>query len=87
MPKTAGEAVNIVQIASGLAYDEGTRLITASHVEWVLNNGQHSPGWKKKSNPESQVGYVGAWPSPAQIRECSSRWKQQQFLWDKDRGK
>mgnify|MGYP000885816496 CR=1 FL=1 len=52
------EAVNIVQIASGLAYDEGTRLITASHVEWVLNNGQHSPRLEKKSNPESQVGYV-----------------------------
>lgn len=52
------EVVNMVQIASGLAFEEGRRSITAAHVEWVLNQGQYSPRLERKCNNTNQVGLV-----------------------------
>ena len=52
------EVVNMVQIASGLAFEEGRRSITATHVEWVLNQGQYSPRLERKCNNTNQVGLV-----------------------------
>ena len=52
------DAVNIIQITAGLAYEEGKRTIGVTHVEWVLNNGQYEPRLERKSSGNSQVGYV-----------------------------
>ncbi|MDI3281501.1 MAG: ATP-dependent protease LonB, partial [Bacillota bacterium] len=50
------EAVNIVQIAAGLAINEGRRQITKRDVEWVVNSGQYSPRPQPKIPSEPQVG-------------------------------
>lgn len=50
------EAVNIVQIAAGLAINEGRRQITKRDVEWVVNSGQYSPRPQAKIPSEPQVG-------------------------------
>ncbi|MBO8168762.1 MAG: ATP-dependent protease LonB [Thermoanaerobacteraceae bacterium] len=52
------EAVNIIQIAAGLALNQGEKEITASHVEWVVNTGQYSPRPDKKIPEEAEVGLV-----------------------------
>lgn len=50
------EAVNIIQIAAGLAQSEARREITKPDVEWVVNAGQYSPRPEKRIPPEPQVG-------------------------------
>ncbi len=52
------EAVNIVQIAAGVALTEGRKNITRADVEWVINSGQYSPRPDKKIPPHPQVGVV-----------------------------
>lgn len=52
------EAVNIVQIAAGLAQARGTREILAADVEWVVNSGQYSPRPERKIPSEPAVGLV-----------------------------
>ncbi len=52
------EAVNIVQIAAGIAQTEGLREIRKVDVEWVVNSGQYSPRPEKKVPAEPQVGCV-----------------------------
>ncbi len=52
------EAVNIVQLAAGLAQTEGRQCISRSDVEWVLTTGQYVPRPEKSVPPEPQVGYV-----------------------------
>ncbi|AVX30243.1 Lon-like ATP-dependent protease [Carboxydocella thermautotrophica] len=52
------EAVNMVQIAAGLALTEGRNLIRVADVEWVVNSGQYSPRPEKKIPPAPQVGLV-----------------------------
>ncbi|MGF7186476.1 Lon-like ATP-dependent protease [Desulfitispora alkaliphila] len=53
------EAVNIVQIAAGiaLARNEGKTIIAAD-VEWVVNSGQYSPRPEKKIPEQAQIGLV-----------------------------
>ncbi|WP_028307675.1 ATP-dependent protease LonB [Desulfitibacter alkalitolerans] len=52
------DAVNIIQIAAGLALGEGRKKIFCSDVEWVVNSGQYSPRPDKKVHPKPQVGLV-----------------------------
>lgn len=52
------EAVNIVQLAMGLASSEGRKNITVADVEWVIHSGQYSPRPEKKIPPKPQVGIV-----------------------------
>jgi Lon-like ATP-dependent protease len=52
------EAVNIVQIAAGLAQTQGRKTITKEDVEWVVNSGQYSPRPEKRVPPAPQVGLV-----------------------------
>jgi Lon-like ATP-dependent protease len=52
------EAVNIVQIAAGIALTEQRQEIGAADIEWVVNSGQYSPRPEKKIPPHPQVGLV-----------------------------
>ncbi len=50
------EAVNIVQMAAGLAMIENRRTIKPCDIEWVINSGQYSPRPEKKISGVPQVG-------------------------------
>lgn len=50
------EAVNIIQMAAGLAMTENRRRIEPRDVEWVINSGQYPPRPEKKINPTPQIG-------------------------------
>ena len=52
------EAVNLVQIACGLALTEGRRTMSQTDVEWVVTSGQYNPRPDKKVGNEPQVGVV-----------------------------
>jgi len=52
------DAVNIVQMAAGVASSERRDSIETRDVEWVINSGQYSPRPDKKINSEAQVGLV-----------------------------
>lgn len=52
------EAVNIVQVASGIATNEGRSEITVSDVEWVVNSSQIQPRPKIILPSVAQVGIV-----------------------------
>jgi Lon-like ATP-dependent protease len=52
------EAVNIIQIAAGLALGEGRREIKAIDVEWVINSGQYSPRPDRKIPAQPQIGFA-----------------------------
>lgn len=52
------EAVNMVQLAAGLALTEKRRAVTRADVEWVVNSGQYSPRPDKQVPLEPQVGCV-----------------------------
>jgi len=50
------EAVNIVQIAAGICFNENRKKIRTEDVEWVINFGQYSPRLERKIPPNPQVG-------------------------------
>lgn len=52
------EAVNIIQIAGGIAINERRKEITTFDVEWVIESGNYSPRPEKKIESFPQVGYV-----------------------------
>ncbi|WP_195576337.1 ATP-dependent protease LonB [Paenibacillus sp. 1001270B_150601_E10] len=52
------EAVNVVQLAVGLALSEGRSTIEAADVEWVVNSSQISPRPDRKVAAEPQIGIV-----------------------------
>jgi Lon-like ATP-dependent protease len=52
------EAVNIIQIAAGLAQERETNEILAADVEWVVNSGRYSPRPERKIPSEPAVGLV-----------------------------
>lgn len=52
------EAVNIIQIAAGIACAEKHTEITVSDIEWVVNSGQYSPRPERKIPNQPQVGLV-----------------------------
>lgn len=52
------DAVNLIQLASGIAINEDRNIVTVEDVEWVIENGQYSPRPDKKINEKPQIGYV-----------------------------
>jgi Lon-like ATP-dependent protease len=51
-------AVNIIQIAGGIAINEKRKNITREDIEWVIESGNYNPRPEKKIEPEPQIGYV-----------------------------
>lgn len=52
------EAINTLQIASGIALTEGRSRIEAADVEWVVHSSQKSPRQEKQVHSQPQVGLV-----------------------------
>lgn len=52
------EAVNLVQIAAGVAMTENRSSIAQADVEWVVSSGQYNPRPEKKVAKDSHVGLV-----------------------------
>jgi ATP-dependent Lon protease len=52
------DAVNLIQLAGGMAINEGRDEISVDDVEWVIENGGYSPRPDKKICDNPQVGYV-----------------------------
>src|SRR5690606_3560471 len=51
------EAVNVVQLAAGLAMAEQREAITAADIEWVVNTSQIQPRPDRKVPKEPQIGF------------------------------
>ncbi|MED1204829.1 ATP-dependent protease LonB [Heyndrickxia acidicola] len=52
------EAVNMVQIAAGLAIQEERQSIRDEDIEWIIQSSQLSPRFQKKIGEQSRVGLV-----------------------------
>lgn len=52
------DAVNIIQIASGIVLSEQRKTIERKDIEWVVNNGQYSPRLEYKIPTCPQIGIV-----------------------------
>ncbi|AJY76040.1 ATP-dependent protease LonB [Paenibacillus beijingensis] len=52
------EAVNVVQLAAGLALSEKRDSITAADIEWVVNSSQIPPRPDRKVPASPQIGFV-----------------------------
>lgn len=52
------EAVNIIQIAAGIAMNAHGSTITRTDIEWVVNFGQYSPRPEKKVPAKPQIGFA-----------------------------
>lgn len=52
------EAVNIIQLAAGLAMSEQRSAIEATDIEWVVNSSQIPPRPERKVPQAPQIGYV-----------------------------
>jgi ATP-dependent Lon protease len=52
------EAVNMVQIAAGLAITEGRDYIKPEEVEWVVHSSQLTPRMERKINDRAAVGLI-----------------------------
>lgn len=52
------EAVNIIQIAGGIAINEKRNNITLEDVEWVIESGHYNPRPEKKIEPLPQIGFA-----------------------------
>jgi Lon-like ATP-dependent protease len=52
------EAVNMVQLAAGLAQTGGRKVLLREDLEWVVNNGQHNPRPDHRIPDVPQVGFV-----------------------------
>lgn len=52
------DAVNLVQLAAGIAINERRGIIIPSDLEIIIENGQFCPRPEKKINDKPQIGYV-----------------------------
>ncbi|HHX77286.1 MAG TPA: ATP-dependent protease LonB, partial [Firmicutes bacterium] len=52
------EAVNIIQLAAGVALGGNKKTLTEEEIEWVVNSSQISPRPEKKIPPVPQVGFA-----------------------------
>lgn len=52
------DAVNMIQIAAGLAITDGRRTIEKEDLEWVVSSGQYTPRPEKKVPAKPQIGYA-----------------------------
>lgn len=56
------DAVNMVQLAGGVAFSEGRRTITKADVQWVLSCGQYTPGPRTASARSRRWAWSTDWP-------------------------
>lgn len=56
--KNGREAVNIVQIAAGLAITENRKGIKDEDIEWIINSSQLTPRLEQKIYNQSEIGLV-----------------------------
>ncbi|OEH91430.1 ATP-dependent protease LonB [Bacillus solimangrovi] len=56
--KNGREAVNLIQIASGLAINEKREEILQKDIEWVVQSSQLTPRWERSIHSESREGLV-----------------------------
>lgn len=56
--KNGREAVNMVQIAAGMAVTENRKDITIADVEWVIHSSQLTPRYEQKVPEKPKVGVV-----------------------------
>lgn len=52
------EAVNLVQLAAGIALSDNRKSVTVEDVEWIIENGHYSPRPEIKIQDHPRVGYV-----------------------------
>lgn len=52
------EAVNIVQLAAGMALTDGRKEMSVSDVEWVVNSSQIPPRPERKIGSKPEIGFV-----------------------------
>ena len=52
------DAVNLIQLASGIAINEDRKIVTVTDVEWVIENGQYTKRPTKNVKSEPKVGFV-----------------------------
>ncbi|SDZ05117.1 Lon-like ATP-dependent protease [Evansella caseinilytica] len=52
------EAVNMMQLAAGMATSEGRNIITGRDVEWVIHSSQRPPRPEKRVHKEDKIGFV-----------------------------
>ncbi|MEK3720909.1 ATP-dependent protease LonB [Paenibacillus sp. FSL H8-0034] len=52
------EAVNIIQLAAGMALADARKAVTAADVEWVVNSSQIPPRPEKKVGAKPEIGFV-----------------------------
>ncbi len=52
------EAVNIIQIAAGIAQNDRRQSISVEDIEWVVSSGQYSPRPERRMPERPQVGVV-----------------------------
>ncbi|WP_181024406.1 ATP-dependent protease LonB [Paenibacillus sp. UNC499MF] len=52
------EAVNVIQLAAGLALTDKREEVTAADIEWVVNSSQIQPRPERKIPSEPQIGFV-----------------------------
>ncbi|OXM86883.1 ATP-dependent protease LonB [Paenibacillus rigui] len=52
------EAVNIVQLAAGMALTDGRKELSVSDVEWVVNSSQIPPRPERKIGSKPEIGFV-----------------------------
>lgn len=61
------EAVNMIQLAAGLALTEGRDTLSAAEVEWVASSSQ-LPLRTERKNPSRSAGRTGQWPCRLRAR-------------------
>ncbi len=54
------DAVNMIQIAAGLALTEDRHEISNEDIEWVINSGTYTPRIEKKPAPAPEIGVVNS---------------------------
>ena len=52
------DAVNLVQLACGIAINDNRNEVSVEDIEWVIENGQYSLRPERKISDKPQVGYV-----------------------------
>ncbi|WP_240414404.1 ATP-dependent protease LonB [Paenibacillus periandrae] len=52
------EAVNIIQLAAGMALADACKTVTSADVEWVVNSSQIPPRPEKKVGAKPEIGFV-----------------------------
>ncbi|MBP1156618.1 MULTISPECIES: ATP-dependent protease LonB [unclassified Paenibacillus] len=52
------EAVNVIQLAAGMALTDQRREVSASDIEWVVNSSQIPPRPEKKIHHQPEIGLV-----------------------------